>query len=43
MRIDREAALQFLRAAFLPDDWIAALLKRHDTGEVEPRCLRGDR
>ena len=37
MQVDREAPLQFLKAAFLPDDWIAVLLKRHDTGDVTQR------
>jgi hypothetical protein len=37
VQIDREAPLRFLKAAFLPDDWIAVLLKRHDTGEVIQR------
>ncbi|MGV3518746.1 DNA-primase RepB domain-containing protein [Luteitalea sp.] len=37
MQISREAPLRFLKAAFLPDDWIAVLLKRHDTGEAIQR------
>lgn len=37
MRIDRDAPLRFLRAAFLPEDWIAVLLKRYDTGEALQR------
>ena len=37
MRIDREAPLRFLKTAFLPDDWIAVLLKRSDTGEAVQR------
>ena len=37
MQIDREAPLRFLKAAFLPDDWIAVLLKKHDTGEAIQR------
>lgn len=37
MQIDREAPIRFLRAAFEPDDWIAVLLKRHDTGEAIQR------
>lgn len=32
MAIDLEAPLRFLRSAFRPDDWIAVLLKSHDTG-----------
>jgi len=32
MAIDLEAPLRFLRTAFRPDDWIAVLLKSHDTG-----------
>lgn len=37
MQIDRDAPLRFLRTAFLPDDWIAVLLKSHDTSEVVQR------
>ena len=37
MQIDRDAPLRFLRAAFLPEDWIAVLLKRYDTGETVQR------
>lgn len=37
MQVGRDAPLRFLRAAFLPDDWIAVLLKRHDTGEAVQR------
>lgn len=37
MQVDRDAPLRFLRAAFLPDDWIAVLLKRYDTGEAIQR------
>lgn len=37
MPIDRDAPLHFLKAAFEPDDWIAVLLKRHDTGEAIQR------
>jgi hypothetical protein len=37
VQIDREAPIRFLKAAFLPDDWIAVLLKRHDTGEAIQR------
>ena len=32
MAIDLETPLRFLHAAFRPDDWIAVLLKSHDTG-----------
>lgn len=32
MAIDLDAPLRFLRTAFKPDDWIAILLKSHDTG-----------
>jgi hypothetical protein len=32
MAIDLDAPLRFLHAAFRPDDWIAVLLKSHDTG-----------
>lgn len=37
MQVDRDAPLRFLRAAFMPEDWIAVLLKRHDTGEAVQR------
>lgn len=37
MQVDREAPLRFLKAAFERDDWIAVLLKRHDTGEAIQR------
>ena len=37
MQIDRDAPLRFLRTAFLPDDWIAVLLKRYDTDEAVQR------
>ncbi|MEW6321508.1 MAG: DNA-primase RepB domain-containing protein [Acidobacteriota bacterium] len=37
MQIDRDAPLRFLRTAFLWDDWIAVLLKSHDTGDVVQR------
>jgi hypothetical protein len=33
----REASVRFLRTAFEPDDWIAVLLKKHDTGSVIQR------
>lgn len=33
----RQAPIHFLKAAFEPDDWIAVLLKRHDTGEAIQR------
>lgn len=32
MAIDLDAPLRFLRTAFRPDDWIAILLKSHETG-----------
>lgn len=32
MAIDLDAPLRFLQTAFRPDDWIAILLKSHDTG-----------
>jgi hypothetical protein len=32
MTIDLDAPLRFLRTAFRPDDWIAVLLKAHETG-----------
>jgi hypothetical protein len=37
MTIDREAPLRFLRTAFEPDDWVAILLKSHDTGGTAQR------
>lgn len=37
MAIDLDAPIRFLRAAFLPDDWIAILLKSHDTGGTAQR------
>ena len=37
MAIDLEAPLRFLRSAFRPDDWIAVLLKSHDTGGTAQR------
>ncbi|HKW00830.1 MAG TPA: DNA-primase RepB domain-containing protein [Vicinamibacterales bacterium] len=37
MAIDLEAPIQFLRSAFHPDDWIAVLLKSHDTGGTAQR------
>lgn len=37
MAIDLEAPVRFLRNAFHPDDWIAVLLKAHDTGGTAQR------
>lgn len=37
MAIDLEAPLRFLHAAFRPDDWIAVLVKSHDTGGTAQR------
>lgn len=37
MAIDLEAPLRFLRTAFQPDDWIAVLLKSHQTGATVQR------
>ena len=37
MAIDLDAPLRFLRTAFRPDDWIAVLLKSHDTGGTAQR------
>jgi hypothetical protein len=37
MAIDLEAPLRFLHAAFRPDDWIAVLLKSHETGGTAQR------
>lgn len=37
MGIDLDAPLRFLRTEFRPDDWIAILLKSHDTGGSSQR------
>ncbi len=37
MAIDLDAPIRFLRTAFLPDDWVAILLKSHDTGGTAQR------
>lgn len=37
MAIDRDAPMQFLRTLFQPADWIAVLLKSHDTGGTAQR------
>lgn len=37
MQVDRDSPLRFLKTAFLPDDWIAVLLKCYDTGEAVQR------
>jgi len=37
MAIDLEAPIRFLHAAFHPHDWIAVLLKSHDTGGTAQR------
>jgi hypothetical protein len=37
MAIDLEAPLRFLHTAFRPDDWIAILLKAHETGGTAQR------
>jgi integrase/recombinase XerD len=37
MAIDRDAPLRFLRTAYAPDDWVAVLLKSHDTGGTAQR------
>jgi hypothetical protein len=37
MAIDLDAPIRFLRTQFLPDDWIAVLLKAHDTGGTAQR------
>jgi RepB DNA-primase from phage plasmid len=37
MAIDLDAPIRFLRTAFRPDDWIAVLLKSHDTGGTAQR------
>src|SRR5687767_228806 len=37
MSIDRDAPLRFLHTAFHCDDWLAVLLKCHDTGGTSQR------
>jgi len=37
MAIDLDAPIRFLRTAFLPEDWVAILLKSHDTGGTAQR------
>src|SRR3990170_4340960 len=37
MTIDRQTPLQFLQMAFQPHDWVAVLLKSHDTGGTAQR------
>ena len=37
MTVDRDAPLRFLHTAFYPDDWVAVLLKSHDTGGTAQR------
>lgn len=37
MAIDRDAPLRFLHTAFHQDDWVAILLKSHDTGGTAQR------
>jgi hypothetical protein len=37
MAIDLDAPIRFLRTAFRPDDWIAVLLKSHETGGTAQR------
>jgi hypothetical protein len=37
MAIDLDAPLDFLRTAFQPDDWVAVLLKSHETGGTAQR------
>jgi hypothetical protein len=37
LAIDLDAPLRFLRTAFRPDDWIAVLLKSHETGGTAQR------
>ena len=37
MAIDRDAPLRFLSTAYAPDDWVAVLLKSHDTGGTAQR------
>ena len=37
MTIDRDAPVQYLQTAFQPQDWVAVLLKSHDTGGTAQR------
>ncbi len=37
MAIDLDAPIRFLRTQFMPDDWVAILLKSHDTGGTAQR------
>lgn len=37
MAIDLNAPIRFLRTQFMPDDWVAILLKSHDTGGTAQR------
>ena len=37
MAIDLDAPIRFLRTAYRPDDWIAVLLKSHETGGTAQR------
>lgn len=37
MAIDLDAPIRFLRSGFLPEDWVAVLLKSHDTGGTAQR------
>lgn len=37
MAIDLDAPIRFLRTQFMPEDWVAILLKSHDTGGTTQR------
>ena len=37
MAIDLDAPIRFLRTQFMPGDWVAILLKSHDTGGTAQR------
>lgn len=37
MAIDLDAPIRFLKTQFMPDDWVAILLKSHDTGGTAQR------
>lgn len=39
VQIDRNAPSRFLAIGFEPDDWVAVLLKSHETGETAQRIL----
>ena len=40
VHIDPSAPARFLAIGYEPDDWVAVLLKSHETGETAQRILR---